>query len=355
MPKIGEGEISIPLEEFYYLGKAIFKDVFTAKEKPLNYDTPWLLKYYYNTSNGENILRSRDRSLTAPYEIAFDFRESPIYDWGTFRYVGEFELTNELAVVRERLIKIFEDKGLLHKGNAICPRISKIITGKNNLLIEIQKANYYDQVATNLSLDYSLSKIGDELTGVKTLREWDLKQSKTNPGLLPSLSKSKLANTIGVAVGITAINKKGEKIILTRQKTKNVAVSAKMTVLPFSFSLNMDKKGMTIGKESSIFDLIKADFRNEQLEELGLEPDVLDFEKVKPLLLCRELCRGGKPQFFFELELDIPFEDLKKQIKEVTPSKKEFKNKIEGITIEKARKSLNKFSPELRAFITAKC
>lgn len=355
MPKIEQdGSISIPLDELYYLGKAFLADFIPVRKQFLNYDTSWLSNYYYKTSDGENLLRSNDNKLKAPYEIAFDYRKYPINDWGTFRYIGNFQMTNQLAVIRDGLIKLFQDKGLLCKGDNICPRIKNILTEKGDLILEIEKATYYDQVATNLSLDFPLNNNDAESIGAKTLREWDIKQSKTKQGYLPTFSKSKLANTIGVAVGITVTNKKGEKVFLIRQRTSNVAVAAKTNALPFSFSLNLETKGLTIGKESSIFDLIKSDFRHEQSEELGLEPGILDFEKVKPLLLCREFCRGGKPQFFFEIELDIPFEDLKKQIKENLIQKKEFTNTIEGMTIEKAKKNLSKFSPELKAFIIAK-
>lgn len=355
MPKIEhDGSLSIPMEEWYNLGKAILVDIIPTRKQLLNYDTSWISKFYYKTSDGENLLRSSDKSLKAPYEISFDYRKHPITDWGTFHYIGDFQMTNELAVIREGLIKLFHDKGLLYKGDNICPRVKNILVENGKLLLEIEKATYFDQVATNLSLDYALKKEDAESINAKTLREWDINQSKTKYGFLPTFSKSKLANTIGVALGITVTNKKGEKVFLIRQRTSNVAVAAKMNALPFSFSLNLETKGLNAGKESSIFDLIKSDFRHEQSEELGLEPGIIDFEKVKPLLLCRELCRGGKPQFFFEIELDIPFEDIKKQIKENLINKREYSNTIVGLTIEKARKSLNKFSPEIRAFIIAK-
>ena len=353
MPNIEQAGVSITLEELYYLTKAIFSDL-PKKQKLLNYDTAWLLEYYNRTSDGKNMLQSNDKSLIAPYEIAYDYRKNPIPDWGTFRYCGEFKTTSKLAVIKEKLVKLFNDRGLLHKGNNICPRVKNIISNNGNLVIEIEKATYFDQIATNLSLDYSLSKNDATSIGATTLRQWDINQSNTKKGTLPILSKSRLANTIGIAVGITATNKRGEKVILIRKRTSNVAVAAKMLTLPFSFSLNMDTKGLIIGNESTIFDLIKSDFRHEQSEELGLEPGQMDFEKVNPLLLCRELSRGGKPQFFFEIKLDIPFEDLKRQIKENAGSKKEFTPGIKGLTIEKAKKSLNKFSPELRAFVITK-
>lgn len=354
MPKIGPEGFSIPLEEWYQLGKAILADIIPIKKKLLNYDTSWLLSYYDKVSDGKNILKNSDGTIIAPYEISYDYRKNPLDNWGDYIYVGDFQLTNKLAVVKEYLIKLFSDKGLLYKGDNVCPRVKDITAKDNNLIIEIEKVHYFDQVATNLSLDYTLNeKIADTI-GAKTLRKWDLEESKTKNGLLPSFINSKLANTIGVALAIIAKNKKGESVILIRQRTKNVAVNAKMNVLPFSFSLNMETKGLVIGKKNSIFDLIKSDFRHEQAEELGLEPSHLNFEKVTPLLLCRELCRGGKPEFFFEIEMDLTFEELQKLIKESVQKNKEFTDKLVGLTMSEVKKSLNLFSPEVRAYIATK-
>ena len=333
-----------------------FQSKFTQKRSPfLNYNTAWLQQYYHKTCDQGSLLKSADSKLVAPYEILYDYRNTQNADWGSYSYSGEFSLTNELAPVKSAFIELFKKRNLLYKGDNICPRIHEFNISDGKLSIGIQKAHYYDQVATNLSLDYPLT--GEDVTNLlaKNLREWDIIQSKTDPGNLPSFQKSKLANTIGVALGITAKNKKNEKIMLIRQRTKNVAVSQNMFVLPFSFSLNLDNKICQSPHSGSIFDLIRTDFRHEQAEELGLEPNIIDFEKVKPVLFCREFCRGGKPQFFFEIDQDIPFEELRMQIRESSATKKEYKGDILGITIKQGINLYKSLSPELNAFIASKC
>ena len=75
---------------------------------------------------------------------------------------------------------------------------------------------------------------------------------------------------------------------------------------------------------------------------------------MHPLAFCRELCRGGKPQFFFEIDLDIRFEELKGLIRERASLKNEFKGPVIGLTLAKAKTLMNCFSHELNAFILLK-
>lgn len=252
------------------------------------------------------------------------------------------------------MVQLFTTKGLLSKGDNSCPRISRISTKNNGLSIEIQNACYYDQVATNLSLDYVHHDDISKSIIEGTIRNWDLKQSKTEDGAIPSFEKSNLANTIGVALGITAMNKNGQKMILIRKRTSSVAVYQNMLHLPFSFALNFDPKTLTPNTSGSIIDLIKPDFRHEQADELGLEPNDIDFHDLKPLMLCRDICRGGKPQFFLEIEMKAPFEDLINKISERQGSKNEFESRTLGMTLDEVKNPKNKFSPELLAYIVAK-
>lgn len=339
-------------EDYIWISQLLFS-LKTQKKPMLNYRSDWLLAYYYKTCDRSTLVRSRDGELIAPYEILYDYRKTGNPDWGKYTFTGDFSLTSELAPVREELVGIFRKRGWLYKGDNICPRVQSVAIREGELHIDIQKAHYFDQVATNLSLDYPLSHAHAEMLGVATLREWDLRQSETEKGVLPPYPDSRLANTIGVALAIVAKNRRKEKILLIRRRTRHVAVAQDLFVLPFSFSLNLENK-LCVPHAGSIFDLIRSDFRFEQAEELGLEPNMIDFDRVKPLLFCRELVRGGKPQFFFEIELDVPFEDLKPMIRESGSSKNEYKKKVMGLPVEVNPRILKKLSPELNAVILAK-
>ena len=309
------------------------------------------MSFYYAARDEGRLLSGSYNKFQVPYELIFDYRKNPTSDWGTYTYSGDFHFPPELEAWRAALVGLFKNKGFLYKGDHICPRINNVFPGKDQLSIEIQRATYFDQVATNLSLDYPLNDSLAKSLHARTVREWDLRQSGPIQGGIPPLSRSKLANTIGVALGITTTNAMGEKVILIRRRTSHVAVSQNRLVLPFSFSLNLNEHICNPGDSGSISDLIKTDFRQEQKEELGLDPEVLDFEKIKPVAFCRELCRGGKPQFFFRLETDIKLGDLQGLVKESSTINKEFRGPLMGLTMDKAFKDMNRFSPELNAFI----
>jgi hypothetical protein len=82
------------------------------------------------------------------------------------------------------------------------------------------------------------------------------------------------------------------------------------------------------------------DWGHELAQELGLE--VSDFEPPRPLVFCRDMVRGGKPQFFFEIVSRKPLEELRRSI---GSDESEYVGKIE--TAEALSKT---YSPELLAF-----
>jgi len=339
---------------------SLISKLIPPKNDFVNYDPSFLFSYYSDIDN-ERLLYSRDRKLRAPYEIIFDYRNTTTDDWGRFKFKGGFELSRQLAMVKDEMTKLFDKRKHLKKGNNPCPRVCNATITGNNLELEIQKAWYFDQVATNLTLDYKHKTEISRFLGADTIREWDLIQSNTSKRNLPAFSNSNLANTIGVAVGITAKAKDGRQIIVTRRRTSTVAVYPNMLHLPFSFSLNFSEE-FPLNYSDSIKNLLHPDFRDEQAEEMGLLPYQLQLSDVKPLLFCRDLGRGGKPQFFLEVELKIPFEDLKNLIAEkamyttekstlVSP---EYNKKVMGIAANEPLKDGEKISPELLAYIVAK-
>lgn len=301
-----------------------------------SYEIKWIEK---ETSKG--IIRS-------PYHLEFDYRNSLVKDWGKVKINGRYKFPPELIEHKEEMLKLFNQEKRLKKGNNPAPRISKFSIDSNGLpIFDIEKAYYFDQVGTNLTLDYKLSKpILYNDKNCHTVREWDIVQAKRHG--LPLLNESKLANTIGVSIGIYAISEKGNKVILKRKRGRHVAVYANMWHVPFSFALTNDFS-LEKGEEKSLKDFINFDFGHEFAEEIGL--DFSDFSPVKPLAFCRDLTRGGKPQFFLEMESKISFEELKSKIKDST---EEF---VDKLSIVDSTNLINKnvpFSPELSAFILLK-
>jgi len=349
----GSVEIKLLTPENIALLASIWNSLVGEKNPFINYSTTWNRMYY--SDENINWLKTDYNGIVinAPFEVLYDYRQQPVKNWGTYHYKGEFALSPKLAQVKEEMLRIFNNSNKIYKNNSYCPRVSDIKITPDGPVLEIQKATYYDQVSTNLSIDYKHKAEIAKILEAGTLRDWDVLQSGTEKGHLPELSKSKLANTIGVAAGIITTNKAGREVVLLRKRTSSVAVNPGTLSLPLSFALNFDVT--TDDKPAgTLSDLIRSDLRHEQAQELGLDVSELEFENIKPLLLCRELCRGGKPQFILEIKTRYTYEELTKKIKESPVNRREFTSKIEGFTIEDISRSKCKFSSDVLAFIVSK-
>ena len=351
-PNTGQPSIEFGTVEDFKTIAHLWDKLFPPKTRFLKSKPSYLFEFY--SDDKIKWLKSSDNEIKAPCEVIHDYRKNPISNWGTCVYKGDYAFPNKLSRVKELMVAKFSKAGKLSKGSGICPRVSNVSVQDNMLAIDIERASYYDQVATNLSLDFKHNEEIAESLGAKTIREWDIKQSKTKKGSIPSFTKSRLANTIGVAMAIVATNKRGQKVILIRKRTSDVAVFENTLTLPFSFVLNFEPHNMEPGQTDSILNLIKPDFRHEQAQELGLEPHEIDFANVKPILFCRELCRGGKPQFILEIEIKTLFVELASRIVEAPTLKPEYTSKLLGRSIENAKKLKQELSHDLLAYLVAK-
>jgi len=314
------------------------------REEFLDYSLTEVSKYYkvpwikISTSKGE---------ISAPYQMIHDYRKDKILNWGTTIVSNDYQFPSQLEHHRSQMIEVFEKKGLLKKGSSQCPRVFSFKLRKSIPHYKLQRAFYYDQVGSNLSLDYKLfTPLVVNGDNCFTVREWDILQAKMPTMDLPSFEKSKLANTIGVTIGVSSKTKGGEKVILKRKRSSKVAVYANMWSNPFGFALALEND-CPLNTEIKIEDLIRRDYNHEFATELGLE--FSDFNPPKPIAFCRDLLRGGKPQFFLEAESRISFEDLRKKINDKSG---EHSSKLKIINNnEMSPKIDEKFSPELKATI----
>lgn len=199
---------------------------------------------------------------------------------------------------------------------------------------------YYDQVGTNLTLDYPFGlSFANGMDAAKNVREWDMAHSP-DPGIVPDLQDSQLANTVGVAVGVTAKDQFGQWQILKRLRDKHVAVYENQWHVPFSFALAWPE-GFDPGEQMTISEFIRRDYGHELAEELrGIEASA--FEPPRILAFCRDMVRGGKPQFFFEIRSRLTVEGLRARIRSDGAEYKNQTGVVDGV-----RSAL---SPELLAF-----
>jgi hypothetical protein len=277
----------------------------------LNYSTAHSAAAYPETAGHLLALRSGSRRFEAPYICLVDYRDAAFTTLGHYRNVGRYALPGELALLREAEAKRRESIGKLKKRDQPAVRVADVrVNADKTVTFDLQEATYYDQVGSNLSVDAVLpATLGVDNSKVPTAREWDKVQCGSQ-GALPSYSVSRLANTIGVAIGIRANDQSGRPAIVVRKRGPDVDVYPNMWHVPFSFALSYTPPMPPSGTVEA---LINFDYAHELLQETGLEP--AEVRRIRPLMLARDLVRAGKPQFFLEMETTLSFEDLNRRMK----------------------------------------
>lgn len=285
-------------------------------------------------------MKDSENQIYAPYQIIHSFNSDEIKNgWAKVDFIERFDFPHLLLNHKSKIVELFNKQNKLSKGNLDATRVVDFTIENNFPKITAQIAKYFDQVGTNLSLDY---KLEPKITDCEKLRDWDIKQSQVTNGNIPPLNKSKLANTLGIAIGITAQNSKKQDVVLIRLRTNKTAVYSNMWHLPFSFAHCPEKN--EIKEKFNLKDLIINDYQSELNEELGLS--ISDFFEPIPLAFCRDLVRGGKPQLFLEMKSKLTFEELQKRIQNKT---NEYKKNLKEYEL-----NANTYSPELEAFILLK-
>ncbi len=297
-------------------------------------DLPWIRAHV----NGH--------ALEVPYTLVHDYRKHPSASWGIGNIGESYHFPAQLLAHRRSMVDRFTKEGrLFKKGDSLCPRVASFdVAASDEPLFQLERAWYTDQVGTNLTLDFPLSKpITVAAIECRTAREWDQASGIGRKEGLPEFSTSRLANTIGVSIGVTCRTKTGEPALLRRSRAKNVAVYAGMWASPFAFALALPKE-ISDGPHN-MRDIISWDLGVEFAEELAL--DTSEFTEPRPVAFCRDVVRGGKPQFFFEMSTDVPFEDIATRLGK---KNSEYTGRV-SVVDSADNASHPKVSPELACFI----
>jgi hypothetical protein len=263
---------------------------------------------------------------------------------------GDFHLPTTLLRHQAAVVSTWSRQRRLNKGDRPSPRVRSVRTNADDAPgFSLQRAGYYQQVATNLTLDRQLAPpLRAGKRKYDTVRRWDIAQAGLD-GSLPSFEASALANTIGVAVGITAKTRSGtEVIIISRRRRDRVAVYAGMWHLPLTFALERDLANEA--REGDIRTLIRFDYGAELQEELRLQ--MSDLHELRPLAFCRDLIRGGKPQFFLEARSRWSVDELRRRAQ---LSREEYRGHLRPMAMPETLDGLiGRCSPELIAFVALK-
>lgn len=179
---------------------------------------------------------------------------------------------------------------------------------KPNNSVTLQRATYFDQVGTNLTLDWASRLLGGDET--HTLRN---NVERHDGGSLQALKDSALANTLGVAAVL--VNPDTEEILIPIRGNEQAVMSEGSGLFHCSASGVFHWTDANAHPKELNFDFFEAGIKREIKTELNLERD--EYELI-PLAFSRELVRGGKPQLFFIAKTHLGMEEVSKRMEDAT-------------------------------------
>lgn len=255
-------------------------------------DPTALYNYYYNYKNTpehlDNILYAEILPLKSNNVNGISLESVHIDDITLALEPSSYRIPEKLFKHAEQAIKLFKDMGKIRYlmdisewENNVSLRINSFSQGNR---ISCRKATYFDQVATNLTLDWASGSLTD---GWHTIRGGI---ERPEDGLLRALKDSVLANTLGVAVSL--YNRELSPIFRVR--------SDSLASIP-KCGLHCTASGVhevDPYQSPGIFDfsLLQSGITKEIKHEIGLDEHEYH---LFPVVFARELPRGGKPQLFF--------------------------------------------------------
>lgn len=158
------------------------------------------------------------------------------------------------------------------------------VRGGEKITLVFQPTTYFESVKTNMALDFD-----DGINGC-------LRDEIHPDGKLEELSESQLGNHMGIN-GLVFSN---DGFMLFQRRSAKVFTNPNLLCPGFSGAIKLtDIKN----RRSSIDNLADLDMFREMIEELGIKEKMIARHRF--LGLSRELLRGGKPEIFFGVELNM--------------------------------------------------
>ncbi len=180
--------------------------------------------------------------------------------------------------------------------------------------VTLQRSSYFAQVRTNLSLDFGRRE------GRETLRVKDLGPN----GSLKPLEDSILVNSIGVSAVLFA-DDGGERRYFMKLRRAGTGVYPGMLA---GIGGAVQPPAGHSPRMGDLLDHARSEILREISEETGLPADPGAYGTIAPLALLRELTRGGKPQFFFLVEVPSRLtRDFRKRFRRSAEGRKEFQDR----------------------------
>ena len=298
-----------------FIGLLLFNRTFSNLPKTGFIDYNLAFQYYDKDRRKVTLRRDGiEKKIELPYKEVVNFIDDPKATVTVNGPIGVYQMPKAVLDETNDAFEEFMAERPNTTNESIL-RISSLKSGnsKSNHVVTLERARYFDQVRTNLTLDHQLDN-----DSFATLRINDL----TGDNSLPSYEKSQLVNSIGVS-SVLAFQSKGVWYYHMQSRQSNLGVFTNML---------SSVGGTVLPPETDITDLVeyaKSELKRELIEETGL--DITNLEEysrfdIVPLALLRELTRGGKPEFMFLTVLGELSEKEFDKIFKAAESKHEFKN-----------------------------
>ncbi|MGD0763479.1 MAG: hypothetical protein ABR929_09890 [Roseiarcus sp.] len=207
-------------------------------------------------------------------------------------------------------------------------RVDSIEIENDSVILNVRPSRYSEQMKSNLILDY---EFGEQDSG-NSLRKILLSE---HPGKLPSLDDPRLANTLGVAT-LLIYRQYGADIPHLVVRGQKVAVFNAGSAWHCSSSYAAKWVDDELVGPTGFREAIEPYLYIQLREEIGLEKG--EVFGVRPIALCREMIRGGKPQLFCLAYTSLEFNVLKERL--LIARKEEYR---------RAKEANSEFRPEVEA------
>jgi hypothetical protein len=200
---------------------------------------------------------------------------------------GSFELSAGSVAWREASARGFDSlvaSGRV-KNDELAVRLAEARVDNGTLRLKVQRARYHDQARSNLVLDFDRENPG-HFVSLRQLLIADYGKK------LPDLHDGRLANTLGIAALVYYPSGNAWVPYLVRRVRK-------IGVFPGGLHCTASGVAKWPPPEAprSLDGFATEHMYYELEEEVGIQRE--DLIDLRPVALCREMARGGKPQLFY--------------------------------------------------------
>jgi hypothetical protein len=248
-------------------------------------------KHYYPDAP-ENIqfaAAGDSKKVAMPYQILVDLIEKPNAQISVIEPIAIYKMSGSLdTLTATNLEEYRKEKARTFNGRVVRLSDFKEIMD-SSYVATIAHARYWDQVRTNLTIDLPVRSEGD----ARSLRERDLGGN----GQLREFRDSMLVNSIGVSTVIGFRDTEHHWRFFNKLRRADDAVAEKMLASASGVAELLPGQHVR-----DLLSYAESEIIRELYNETGLSCE--EVVRIVPLAFCRELVRGGKPQFMFFVEID---------------------------------------------------